>query len=47
VISIPPIRGPLVLIVLCSAPLVLWLRIAPLDSRFSGSFASLTSIAVM
>ena len=42
-----PLRGPLVLIVLCSAPLVLWLRIAPLDARFSGSFASLTSIAVL
>ena len=42
-----PLRGPLVLIALCAVPLVLWLRIAPLDTRFSGSYASLTSIAVL
>lgn len=32
---------------LCAIPLVLWARTAPLDSRFTGSFTSLTSIAVV
>lgn len=41
------IRGPLVLTVLCAIPLGLWARTAPLDDRFTGSFASLTSIAVL
>ena len=42
-----PLRGPLVLVVLFITPVVLWLRVAPLDTRFSGSYTSLTSIAVM
>jgi predicted ferric reductase/mono/diheme cytochrome c family protein len=41
------LRGPLVLGVLCATPLVLWARSAPLDDRFNGSFASLTSVAVL
>lgn len=41
------IRGPLVLVVLCAFPLLLWAQSAPLDTRFSGSFTSLTSIAVL
>jgi predicted ferric reductase/mono/diheme cytochrome c family protein len=36
-----------VLAVLSAAPLVLWTRTAPLDSRFDGSFTTLTSLAVL
>jgi predicted ferric reductase/mono/diheme cytochrome c family protein len=36
-----------VLVALCAVPLVLWMRSAPLDSRFDGSFSTLTSIAVL
>lgn len=35
------------LVVLCAIPLLLWARSAPLDSRFAGSFTTLTSIAVL
>ena len=35
------------LVLLCASPLFLWARSAPLDARFSGSFASLTSVAVL
>src|SRR5919204_4878621 len=41
------LRGPLVLAVLYVVPLVLWARAAPLGPRFSGSFTTLTSIAVL
>jgi len=41
------LRGPLVLTTLCLIPLALWARAVPLDSRFSGDFATLTSIAVL
>ncbi|CAN5657271.1 ferric reductase-like transmembrane domain-containing protein [soil metagenome] len=41
------LRGPLVLAALCAIPLVLWARSAPLDGRFTGEFATLTSIAVL
>jgi predicted ferric reductase/mono/diheme cytochrome c family protein len=41
------VRGPLVLAVLYIIPLVLWARSEPLDQRFSGQFATLTSIAVL
>lgn len=41
------LRGPLVLVVLCAVPLLLWARSAPLDARFDGSFTTLTSIAVL
>jgi len=41
------IRGPFVLAVLCAIPLVLWAGSAPLAGRFTGSFVSLTSIAVL
>jgi predicted ferric reductase len=41
------VRGPLVLVVFCTLPVVLWARTAPLDVRFDGAFASLTSIAVV
>ena len=45
--KLAPLLGPVALTVLCAAPLLLWARSAPLDARFSGSFASLTSIAVL
>lgn len=45
--KLAPLRGPAVLTVLCLAPLLLWARSAPLEARFSGSFASLTSVAVL
>jgi len=41
------LRGPVVLAALCAIPLVLWARSAPLDPRFTGQFAALTSIAVL
>ncbi len=41
------LRGPVVLVALCALPLVLWARSAPLDPRFTGQFATLTSIAVL
>ncbi len=41
------VRGPLALVVLCAVPLVLWARSASLDARFSGSFTTLTSLAVL
>jgi predicted ferric reductase/mono/diheme cytochrome c family protein len=41
------LRGPLVLVALCAVPLLLWARSAPLDTRFDGSFTTLTSIAVL
>jgi ferredoxin-NADP reductase len=41
------VRGPLALAVLYIIPLVLWARSEPLDQRFSGQFATLTSIAVL
>lgn len=40
-------RGPLLLVLLCVAPAVLWLSSVSLDERFRGSYASLTSIAVL
>jgi predicted ferric reductase/mono/diheme cytochrome c family protein len=46
-VKLVSVRGPLVLVVLCAVPLVLWARSAPLDSRFGGSFTTLTSIAVL
>jgi predicted ferric reductase len=39
--------GPLLLVVLCGIPLVLWARTAPLDTRFSGEFSTLSSLAVL
>jgi predicted ferric reductase len=41
------LRGPLVLGALCAIPLVLWARTAPLDTRFDGEYATLTSLAVL
>ncbi|MDQ3381804.1 MAG: ferredoxin reductase family protein [Actinomycetota bacterium] len=41
------LRGPLVLATLCAIPLVLWARSAPLEERFTGQFATLTSVAVL
>ncbi|MBA3376062.1 MAG: ferredoxin reductase family protein [Actinobacteria bacterium] len=41
------LRGPLVLATLCGIPLVLWAQATPLDARFTGQFATLTSIAVL
>jgi predicted ferric reductase/mono/diheme cytochrome c family protein len=46
-VKLAPLRGPLVLVVLCAVPLVLWARSAPLDPRFDGSFATLESAAVL
>ncbi|MBA3433375.1 MAG: ferric reductase-like transmembrane domain-containing protein, partial [Actinobacteria bacterium] len=45
--KLAPLRGPLVLATLCAVPLILWARSAPLDGRFSGELATLTSIAVL
>ena len=39
--------GPVAVALLCVVPIVLWLVAAPLDARFSGSFAGLTSFAVL
>jgi predicted ferric reductase/mono/diheme cytochrome c family protein len=39
-------RGPLVLAALSAAPVVIWAGSTPLDERFTGSFAALTSVAV-
>jgi predicted ferric reductase/mono/diheme cytochrome c family protein len=36
-----------VLVGLCALPLLLWARTAPLDSRFDGSYTTLTTIAVL
>ncbi len=41
------LRGPLLVTALCAIPLVLWARSSPLDARFTGEFATLTSIAVL
>src|SRR5215467_8629474 len=41
------VRGPLVLVVICAVPLVLWLRAAPVEPRFSTSTLALTSTAVL
>jgi predicted ferric reductase len=39
-------RGPLVLVTACAVPVALWAGSAPLDSRFAGSYTTLTSLAV-
>ncbi|MGH3102681.1 MAG: ferredoxin reductase family protein [Gaiellaceae bacterium] len=39
-------RGALFLVTVCAIPLALWAGSAPLDSRFTGSYATLTSVAV-
>jgi predicted ferric reductase len=39
-------RGPLVLVTACAIPLALYAGSAPLDSRFVGSYVTLTSLAV-
>lgn len=41
------LRGPLALLVLCTIPVVLWARSGPLDTRFTGEFRTLTSVAVL
>jgi predicted ferric reductase len=41
------VKGALAVLVLCVVPLVLWAQSAPLDPRFHGSYATLTSIAVL
>jgi predicted ferric reductase/cytochrome c553 len=46
-VKLAPLRGPLVLVVLCVVPLVLWARTGPLESRFDGSFTTLESVAVL
>jgi predicted ferric reductase/mono/diheme cytochrome c family protein len=46
-VKLTSLRGPVVLSVLCAIPLLLWARAAPLHDRFNGSFASLTSLAVL
>ena len=40
-------RGPLVLVTACLVPVALWAGSAPLESRFSGSYTTLTSLAVV
>ena len=39
-------RGPFVLALACAIPVALWAGSAPLDSRFTGSYVTLTSLAV-
>src|ERR671915_250333 len=39
-------RGTLALVTACAIPLALWAGSAPLDSRFTGSYVTLTSLAV-
>lgn len=39
--------GPLVLVTACAVPIALWAGSAPLDSRFNGSYTTLTSLAVV
>jgi predicted ferric reductase/mono/diheme cytochrome c family protein len=46
-VNLARVRGPIVLVVLCGAPLIFWARSAPLDSRFDGSYTTLTSLAVL
>src|SRR5215471_10958950 len=46
-LTLVSVRGPLALAVLYIIPLVLWARSEPLDQRFTGQFAILTSIAVL
>ncbi len=41
------LRGPLVLAILVGIPLGLWAASVPLEERFTGRFATLTSIAVL
>ena len=41
------LRGPVVVAILCGIPLALWAGSVPLEDRFSGRFAALTSIAVL
>jgi predicted ferric reductase len=41
------LRGAFVLGALCIAPLILWAGAVPLESRFDGRFATLTSLAVL
>ena len=43
----PRLRGPLLLAALCAVPVVLWLSSVSLDERFRGTYASLTSVAVL
>jgi predicted ferric reductase/mono/diheme cytochrome c family protein len=45
--KVAPVRGPVVLVVICAIPLVLWLRAAPVSPRFSTSTVALTSTAVL
>jgi predicted ferric reductase len=46
-VQLDSLRGPVALVVLTVAPVVLWARVAPLDTRFATTYTTLTSIAVM
>src|SRR5438876_5309594 len=46
-LELSAVRGPLALAVLYVVPLVLWTQSAPFEQRFTGQFATLTSIAVL
>jgi predicted ferric reductase len=45
--TLSTLRGPLALVALCAVPVVLWAGSEPLDDRFRGSYATLTSVAVL
>ena len=40
-------RGAFVIVTVCAIPIALWAGSAPLDSRFAGSYSTLTSLAVL
>jgi predicted ferric reductase/mono/diheme cytochrome c family protein len=46
-VKLVALRGPLVMAVICGIPILLWLRAAPVEPRFSGSTLALTSTAVL
>ena len=45
--TVASVRGPLALAVLCAAPVVLWSLSVDLDARFTGTYVTLTSVAVL
>jgi predicted ferric reductase len=46
-VKLAALRGPLVMAVICGIPIVLWLRAAPVEPRFSTSTLALTSAGVL
>ena len=46
-VKLVALRGPLVMAAICGIPILLWLRAAPVEPRFSTSTLALTSTAVL